>query len=266
MRNPAVIESPALCNCSSLTEVEVKTAIRDRNISDSEEARRELGWRSSGCSVCRPVLNYFVTMFWTRREFIDVTLHRRGRRVEVVELDEGDSAELERPHDPSSHRDDSLQRRLRFLLAGLWTPARLELALGHTNGRGHCPDTDAGLLWGDRGWCVYVGGVSGDDYRRPAPIGWAGDDSGACRMVAALLQLYREEGRYNERVPAWRRRVGLDMIRRRVVEDSDSRHQLLDRLEPALRSNRSEAWNTFGPGVSNPAGNVSARGCFAAEG
>lgn len=265
MRCSAVIESPALCNCTDLTEVEVKGAIRDRNIPDADEARRTLGWPGSGCSVCRPVLNYFVTMFGARRRNIVFALHRRELEIGVVDMSDGDSGDLECLHDPLAHREEALKRHLHSLLVGLWTPAPTTVALGRDPDRnGRSPVTDAELRWGEQGWRVYVGGVSGDDFCTAAPLGCAGHEVDACGTVAALLQLYREEGHFNERLVAWRRRVGLDLIRRRVVEDAGSCHQLLARLEPALRRKSTADWKMSDAGESRSGEAVSALDCAAA--
>ena len=44
--------------------------------------------------------------------------------------------------------------------------------------------------------------------------------------VGAFLQLYREEARYLERTAPWVARVGIDYVRRRIVEDGDGRRAL----------------------------------------
>jgi nitrite reductase (NADH) large subunit len=52
--------------------------------------------------------------------------------------------------------------------------------------------------------------------------------------AGAFLQLYREEGWYLERTVHYVQRVGLDHVRRRVVDDAAGRRALWDRLRYAL--------------------------------
>jgi len=50
----------------------------------------------------------------------------------------------------------------------------------------------------------------------------------------AFLQLYREEGHYLERTVHYVARVGLDHVKRRVLEDADGRRALWERLQFSL--------------------------------
>jgi nitrite reductase (NADH) large subunit len=50
----------------------------------------------------------------------------------------------------------------------------------------------------------------------------------------AFLQLYREEGWYLERTVHWIARVGLDGIKKRILDDAENRRALWERLQFAL--------------------------------
>src|SRR5467141_2263872 len=52
--------------------------------------------------------------------------------------------------------------------------------------------------------------------------------------AGAFRQLYREEARYLERTVHYVRRVGLDTIKKKIVEDADNRKALWTRLQYAL--------------------------------
>ena len=45
-----------------------------------------------------------------------------------------------------------------------------------------------------------------------------------------LAELYREQGRYLERIHKWARRVGFDTIRQQIMEDGERRRALYDRF------------------------------------
>jgi nitrite reductase (NADH) large subunit len=46
----------------------------------------------------------------------------------------------------------------------------------------------------------------------------------------ALTQMYREQGRYLERIYKWAKRIGLDEIRRQIMTDADKRKAYYDRF------------------------------------
>jgi nitrite reductase (NADH) large subunit len=52
--------------------------------------------------------------------------------------------------------------------------------------------------------------------------------------AGAFLQLYREEGFYLERTVHYVGRVGLDYVKKRVLEDAEGRRSLWERLQFAL--------------------------------
>ena len=54
----------------------------------------------------------------------------------------------------------------------------------------------------------------------------------------AFLQLYREEARYLDRTVHWVARVGLDYVRKRVLEDPEGRKALYERLLYALQGEK----------------------------
>ena len=49
-------------------------------------------------------------------------------------------------------------------------------------------------------------------------------------MIAALTQLYREQGRYLERVYKWAKRVGIDTVRKQIMDDRERRKALYERF------------------------------------
>ena len=51
----------------------------------------------------------------------------------------------------------------------------------------------------------------------------------------AFIQIYREEARYLDRTVHWIERVGLEYVKRRVLEDAEGRKAAFDRLMYALQ-------------------------------
>ena len=56
--------------------------------------------------------------------------------------------------------------------------------------------------------------------------------------TSAFIQLYREEARYLDRTVHWVQRVGMDYVKKRIVEDAAGRKALHERLADALRDEK----------------------------
>ncbi len=61
-------------------------------------------------------------------------------------------------------------------------------------------------------------------------------------MIAALVQLYREQGRYLERIYKWAKRVGIDTIRQQVLDDAARRKALYDRFVFSQKFAQIDPW------------------------
>ncbi len=61
-------------------------------------------------------------------------------------------------------------------------------------------------------------------------------------VVAAFVQLYRENGRYLHRIYKWVARVGLDWCRAQVVDDTANRRALYDRFLLSQSVYQTDPW------------------------
>lgn len=132
--------------------------------------------------------------------------------------------------------------RIEKTFENLWTPAKVKMAV---NG---CPRNcaeslvkDVGLIAVDTAWEIYVGGNGGVRVRTGELLTTVDTDDEAIEMIAAFLQLYREEANYNERTSVWCEHVGMEYIRQWVVDDKESRRRLAARLYKALE-HRADPW------------------------
>lgn len=57
-----VVQKEAICACSSLSRDEVLQEIRDKGLTHIREVMNVLGWKTTGCSKCKPALNYYLGM------------------------------------------------------------------------------------------------------------------------------------------------------------------------------------------------------------
>src|SRR5207244_11392630 len=61
-------------------------------------------------------------------------------------------------------------------------------------------------------------------------------------VIVALTQLYREQGWYLERMYKWCDRIGLDAIRKLVVDDLANRKALFGRFAYSQQFSQSDPW------------------------
>ncbi len=53
-----------ICACTELNHEQVKEQIRNKKLTHVREVMNVLDWEGEGCHVCRPAINYYVTMTW----------------------------------------------------------------------------------------------------------------------------------------------------------------------------------------------------------
>ena len=93
---------------------------------------------------------------------------------------------------------------------------------------------DVGIIGVDSGWELYVGGNGGIKTEAGQFFCKVRTSEEVMEVSGAFLQLYREEGWYLERTVHWIARVGLDGIKKRVLDDVANRKALWERLQFAL--------------------------------
>src|SRR6218665_836825 len=110
--------------------------------------------------------------------------------------------------------------RLEKFMWGAWTPAKLKLAVsGCPRNCAEATCKDIGVICVDSGYEIHVGGAAGLDIKGTELLGHADTEDEALEIIAALTQLYREQGFYLERIYKWAKRVGIDSIKAAVIED-----------------------------------------------
>jgi nitrite reductase (NADH) large subunit len=93
---------------------------------------------------------------------------------------------------------------------------------------------DVGVIGVDSGWEIYVGGNGGIKTEVAQFLCKVKTREEVLEYAGAFLQLYREEARYLDRTVHYVKRVGLDEIKKRIVEDAANRKALYARLKHAL--------------------------------
>jgi nitrite reductase (NADH) large subunit len=121
--------------------------------------------------------------------------------------------------------------RLEKFMWGSWTPAKLKLAVsGCPRNCAEATCKDIGVICVDSGFEIHFAGAAGLDIKGTEVLGLVGTEDQALEHIVALAQMYREQGRYLERIYKWAKRVGLDEIRRQIMGDAEKRKGYFDRF------------------------------------
>ena len=114
---------------------------------------------------------------------------------------------------------------------GSWTPAKLKMAVsGCPRNCAEATCKDIGVICVDSGYEIHFAGAAGLDIKGTEVLGHAATEDETIEIIAALTQLYREQGRYLERIYKWAKRVGIDSIKATVMEDKEKRRALFERF------------------------------------
>jgi nitrite reductase (NADH) large subunit len=126
---------------------------------------------------------------------------------------------------------------------GSWTPAKLKLAVsGCPRNCAEATCKDIGVICVDSGYEIHFGGAAGLDIKGTEVLCHAKTEEEAIEIIAALTQLYREQGRYLERIYKWAKRVGSDSIKANVVADLGKRRQLFERFVHSQQFAQVDPW------------------------
>ena len=118
----------------------------------------------------------------------------------------------------------------------MYSPHKVKLAVsGCPRNCAESGIKDVGVIGVDSGWEIYVGGNGGIKTEVAHFFMKVKTHEEVLEYSGAFLQLYREEGWYLERTVHYVTRVGLDHVKKRVLDDADNRRALYERLQFAMQ-------------------------------
>ena len=133
--------------------------------------------------------------------------------------------------------------KLEKMMWGSWTPHKVKLAVsGCPRNCAEATCKDIGVVCVDSGYEIHIGGAAGMEVRGTDILCKVETEAEALEYCAAVLQLYREQGHYLERIYKWEARVGLEKIQAQVVEDDDNRLALYERFLFAQKFSQNDPW------------------------
>jgi nitrite reductase (NADH) large subunit len=133
--------------------------------------------------------------------------------------------------------------KLEKFLWGSWTPAKVKMGVsGCPRNCAEATCKDVGVICVDSGYDIIFAGAAGLDILGTQSLCHADSEEETIEIIAALVQLYREQGRYLERIYKWAKRVGAASIKAQVVDDLTKRKALYDRFVVSQRKVQIDPW------------------------
>ncbi|HEY8118673.1 MAG TPA: nitrite reductase large subunit NirB [Methylophilaceae bacterium] len=118
----------------------------------------------------------------------------------------------------------------------MWAPHKVKFAVsGCPRNCAESGIKDVGIIGVDSGWEIYVGGNGGIKTEVAQFLCKVKTSAEVLEYSGAFIQIYREEARYLDRTVHWIERVGLDYVKKRVLEDTEGRKAAYERLLYALQ-------------------------------
>lgn len=118
----------------------------------------------------------------------------------------------------------------------MWAPHKVKFAVsGCPRNCAESGIKDVGIIGVDSGWEIYVGGNGGIKTEVAHFLTKVKTAEEVIEYSGAFIQIYREEARYLDRTVHWIERVGLDYVKKRVLEDIEGRKAAYERLLYALQ-------------------------------
>ncbi len=134
--------------------------------------------------------------------------------------------------------------KLEKMLFDMYAPHKVKLAVsGCPRNCAEAGIKDVGIIGVDSGYELYIAGNGGIKTEVAQFLCKVGTDEEVMEYAGAFLQLYREEGWYLERTCHYLERVGMDYVKRRILEDGEGRQALYTALMAALKDAR-DPWLT----------------------
>jgi nitrite reductase (NADH) large subunit len=133
--------------------------------------------------------------------------------------------------------------KLEKFMWGSWTPAKVKMAVsGCPRNCSEATCKDVGVICVDSGYDIHFAGAAGLDIKGTEVLGHVDTEEETIEVIAALTQLYREQGRYLERIYKWAKRVGVDTVRQQIMADMERRKALYDRFVFSQKFSQTDPW------------------------
>lgn len=129
----------------------------------------------------------------------------------------------------------------------MYAPHKVKLAVsGCPRNCAEAGIKDVGVIGVDSGWEIYIAGNGGIKTEVAQFFVKLKTAEEVLEYSGAFLQLYREEGWYLERTCHYVARVGLEHVKQKILNESETRQALWERLKFSL-DGEPDPWFDFEP-------------------
>ena len=126
---------------------------------------------------------------------------------------------------------------------GSWTPAKVKMAVsGCPRNCAEATCKDVGVICVDSGFDIHFAGAAGLDIKGTELLGHVDNEDEVIEIIAALVQMYREQGHYLERIYKWAKRVGIEEVRNQILENTDKRLDYYARFVESQKVAQIDPW------------------------
>ncbi|MEM8979076.1 MAG: nitrite reductase large subunit NirB [Pseudomonadota bacterium] len=133
--------------------------------------------------------------------------------------------------------------KLEKALWGSWTPHKVKLGVsGCPRNCAEATCKDVGIVCVDSGYQIGIGGAAGMDLKEIEMIAQVPTEQEAMALTIAVIQLYRENAKYLDRIYKFVAKVGLDWVIERVVDDLENRQALVERFDLSQSIYQKDPW------------------------
>ena len=133
--------------------------------------------------------------------------------------------------------------KIEKMMWGSWTPHKVKMAVsGCPRNCAEATCKDFGVICVDSGYELHFAGAAGMHIKGTEILCTVATEEEALEYCAATVQLYREQGRYLERIYKWADRVGHDTVRAQIVEDHKRRNLLYRRFLYSQKFAQIDPW------------------------
>lgn len=134
--------------------------------------------------------------------------------------------------------------RIEKFMWGSWTPAKVKMAVsGCPRNCAEATCKDVGVICVDSGYEIHFAGAAGLDIKGTEVLGMVRTEDEALEHIVALTQMYREQGRYLERIYKWAKRIGIPEIKRQIMDDGEKRKAYYERFVFSQKFAQVDPWS-----------------------
>ncbi|MBO6506591.1 MAG: NAD(P)/FAD-dependent oxidoreductase [Kordiimonadaceae bacterium] len=135
---------------------------------------------------------------------------------------------------------------------GSWMPHKFKMAVsGCPRNCAEATIKDFGIVCVESGYELHVGGNGGIKVRATDLLCKVETEEEAIDYCMAFIQLYREDAHYLERTAPWIERVGLEYVKKRLLDDATERNELRARFIESQEDSQTDPWAERAAGVDN---------------